>query len=300
MKLKYEKNQLTFNEDLQSNFSLENSIKDNVSGNNRSKSTDKNTMIMSQLLNKVTDYLPFICMYMKTLVIRINALQIVCKKVHENIQAIREKMMLLNNKDLNLQIDSSMNTIKTKLMVERNNLKLLKRKLKQIAAEQKLLKFLPKLRYLPTSKKKMFETVEFLMKKFVDPKMSYSMEKIYEQKLKFTSKKLAATRKQKWQRLEKYFGGITKMAKMKRKQIANNVVILVGQQEEMNAVKECRKLGMKMFTLVDTNCNPRLSDYIIPANDDSRNSIKYILGQMLTHIRLGQKLRQKILSKRAM
>ena len=90
------------------------------------------------------------------------------------------------------------------------------------------------------------------------------------------------------------------MAKMKRKQIANNVVILVGQQEEMNAVKECRKLGMKMFTLVDTNCNPRLSDYIIPANDDSRNSIKYILGQMLTHIRLGQKLRQKILSKRAM
>ena len=300
MKLKYEKNQLTFNEDLQSNFSREKSMKENVSGNNRSKSIDKNTMIMSQLLNKVTDYLPFIRTYMKTLVIRINALQIVCKRIHENIQAIREKIVFLNNKDLNLQIDSSMNTIKTKLMVERNNLKLLKRKLKQIAAEQKLLKFLPKLRYLPTSKKKMFETVEFLMKKFVDPKMSYSMEKIYDQKLKFTSKKLAATRKQKWQRLEKYFGGITKMAKMKRKQIANNVVILVGQQEEMNAVKECRKLGMKMFTLVDTNCNPRLSDYIIPANDDSRNSIKYILGQMLTHIRLGQKLRQKILSKRAM
>jgi small subunit ribosomal protein S2 len=180
------------------------------------------------------------------------------------------------------------------------NLQLLKRKLKQLAAEQKLLKFLPKLRYLPTSKKKMLETVEFLMKKFVDPKMSYSMDQVYDQKLKFTSKKLAATRKQKWQRLEKYFGGITKMAKMKRKQISNNVVILIGQQEEMNAVRECRKLGMKMFTVVDTNCNPRLSDYIIPANDDSRNSIKLILGQMLTHIRLGQKLRKKILSKRSM
>ena len=192
---------------------------------------------------------------------------------------------------------NTLNLIKLKFETEQKNLRLLKQKLKQLAAEQKLLKFLPKLRYLPTSKKKMFETVEFLMKKFVDPKMSYSMDQVYDQKLKFTSKKLAATRKQKWQRLEKYFGGIAKMAKMKRKQIGNNVVILVGQQEEMNAVRECRKLGMKMFTLVDTNCNPRLSDYIIPTNDDSRNSIKYILGQMLTYIRLGQKLRKKILSK---
>ena len=86
---------------------------------------------------------------------------------------------------------------------------------------------------------------------------------------------------------------------MQRKQIANNVVILVGQQEEMNAVRECRKLGMKMFTIVDTNCNPKLSDYSIPANDDSRNSIKLILGEILTYIRLGQKLRKKILSKKS-
>ena len=283
MKLKYDK----------TSFAEENNAQ------NRSKSADQNTVVMSQLLNKVTDYLPFIHTYMKTLVVRIETLQSICEKVHQNIEQVREKLDVVNNPKLNSNIETNLNLIKGKLEVEQKNLNLLKRKLKQLAAEQKLLKFLPKLRYLPTSKKKMLETVEFLMKKFVDPKMSYSMDQIYNQKLKFTSKKLAATRKQKWQRLEKYFGGITKMAKMKRKQIANNVVILVGQQEEMNAVRECRKLGMKMFTLVDTNCNPRLSDYIIPANDDSRNSIKYVLGQMLTHIRLGQKLRKKILSKRA-
>lgn len=266
---------------------------------NKSKSADQNTVVMSQLLHKVTDYLPFIESYMKVLVTRIETLQTVCLQIHEKIQEIREKIEVINNPTLNSSMDTNLNLIKSKLEVEQKNLNLLKRKLKQLASEQKLLKFLPKLRYLPTSKKKMVETVEFLMKKFVDPKMSYSMDEIYNQKLKFTSKKLAATRKQKWQRLEKYFGGITKMAKMKRKQIANNVVILVGQQEEMNAVRECRKLGMKLFTLVDTNCNPVLSDYIIPANDDSRNSIKYILGQMLTHIRLGQKLRKKILTKRS-
>lgn len=287
MKLKYEK----------TNFIEQNA--NSMKAQNRSKSANQDTVVISQLLNKVTDYLPFIQAYMKTLVVRIETLQSICEKVHQNIEEIREKVSMVNNPKLNSTIETNLNLIKGKLEVEQKNLNLLKRKLKQLAAEQKLLKFLPKLRYLPTSKTKMLETVEFLMKKFVDPKMSYSMDQIYNQKLKFTSKKLAATRKQKWQRLEKYFGGITKMAKMKRKQIANNVVILVGQQEEMNAVRECRKLGMKMFTLVDTNCNPRLSDYIIPANDDSRNSIKYVLGQMLTHIRLGQKLRKKILSKRA-
>lgn len=266
---------------------------------NKAKSGSQNTVVMSQLLNKVTDYLPFIESYMKILVVRIETLQTVSSQIHENIQQIRQRLEMINNPALNANMETNLNLIKSKLQVEQKNLNLLKRKLKQLASEQKLLKFLPKLRYLPTSKKKMVETVEFLMKKFVDPKMSYSMDEIYNQKLKFTSKRLAATRKQKWQRLEKYFGGITKMAKMKRKQIANNVVILVGQQEEMNAVRECRKLGMKLFTLVDTNCNPLLSDYIIPANDDSRNSIKYILGQMLTHIRLGQKLRKKILAKRS-
>jgi small subunit ribosomal protein S2 len=292
MKLKYEKNLLT--------FATTTSINTNLDGNNRSKSLLTETVVMSQLLNKLTDYLPFIQTYMKTLVLRIKTLQIICLKVHDQIQIIYRKTELLNSTNVISKIDSSLSLIKIKLELEQMNLQLLKRKLKQLAAEQKLLKFLPKLRYLPTSKKKMLETVEFLMKKFVDPKMSYSMDQVYDQKLKFTSKKLAATRKQKWQRLEKYFGGITKMAKMKRKQISNNVVILIGQQEEMNAVRECRKLGMKMFTVVDTNCNPRLSDYIIPANDDSRNSIKLILGQMLTHIRLGQKLRKKILSKRSM
>jgi small subunit ribosomal protein S2 len=285
MKLKYETNSSS-------------STGTSLEGLNRSKSSAQNTVLMSQLLNKLTDYLPFIQSYMKTLTVRIQSLQTICQTVDENIQTIREKLAILMDPALVSKIDTHLELIKNKLKVEQKNLQLLKGKLKQLAAEQKLLKFLPKLRYLPTSKKKMLETVEFLMKKFIDPKMSYSMDQIYNQKLKFTSKKLAATRKQKWQRLEKYFGGITKMAKMKKKQIANNVVILIGQQEEMNAVHECRKLGMKLFTVVDTNCNPRLSDYIIPANDDSRNSIKFILGEILTHIRLGQKLRKKILARR--
>lgn len=265
---------------------------------NLPKSSGEETVVISQLLNKLTDYLPFLSDYMKTLILRIEGLQALTRQIDEQILDVREKIRFLTQASLTGKIEATLTRIRLKLKEEKENLNLLKRKLKQLAAEQKLLKFLPKLRYLPTSKRKMLETVEFLMKKFVDPKMTYSMEQIYNDKLKFTSKKLAANRKQKWQRLEKYFGGITKMAKLKTKQIQNNVVILIGQQEEMNAVRECRKLGMKLFTVVDTNCNPSLSDYIVPANDDSRNSIKFILGRMLTYIRLGQKLRKKILAKR--
>jgi small subunit ribosomal protein S2 len=286
MKLKYQNKILNSNQ-----FNL-------LDGTNRTKSINEETVVISQLLNKLTDYLPFLQTYMKSLILRIETLQTIIKKIDLNVQTIRKKMLVFTNSEFMFKIEQALTEISQKLNIEKENLILLKQKLKQLAAEQKLLKFLPKLRYLPTSKKKMLETVEFLMKRFVDPKMTYSMEQIYNDKLKFTSKKLAATRKQKWQRLEKYFGGITKMAKMKTKQIQNNIVILVGQQEEMNAVRECRKLGMKLFTVVDTNCNPLLSDYIIPANDDSRNSIKFILGEMLTYIRLGQKLRKKILSKR--
>ena len=89
------------------------------------------------------------------------------------------------------------------------------------------------------------------------------------------------------------------MSKMSKAQISNNVAIIVGQQEEMNAVRECQKLGIKMFTIIDTNCNPKLSDHVIPANDDSRTSIQYILGQMLTYIRFAQKLRRNVALKKA-
>jgi small subunit ribosomal protein S2 len=183
--------------------------------------------------------------------------------------------------------------IKQTLQTERNIIRVLRRKLKQISAQKRLIKFLPKLRYLSTPATKIEQTARFLMKKFVDPKMKYPMDSIYDEKLSRQSKKVAASRKKKWQRLEKYLGGISNMTKIKEKQIRNNVAIIIGQQEEMNAVRECQKLGIKMFHIVDTNCNPGFADHFIPANDDARNSIKFILGKFLTRIRLAQKIKLK-------
>lgn len=264
---------------------------------NRSKSAEiskqtGNTILFSKFFKKFIMFLPFLQNSLKQLSSEILAQQ----KILENFQKTFEKIVRVQKiyKEIYQKTVVQFSFVCSKLVLQRKNFQAFQLQLKQFAAEQRLLKFLPKLRYFPTSLSKMYETLEFFMKKFVDPKFIYPMEQIYDQKLKFTSKKIATTRKQKWQRLEKYFGGITKMAKMNAKQISKNVAIIVGQQEEMSAVRECRKLGMKIFAIVDTNCDPKFVDHIIPANDDSRNSIHYILGEMLRYIRLGQKLRRKI------
>nr|AYQ94908.1 ribosomal protein S2 [Microspora sp. UTEX LB472] len=249
-------------------------------------------ILVSKLLTKLSRFIPFIQTYKEILNLRIQNIQILLTNLQNSVKLFQSKALLIL--DLQKQIEFERSLVKEKLLSERKILKTLKKKFQKLALEQRLLDFLPKLRYLPSPKTKMAETIQLLMKKFVDPKLRYPIDKIYDEKLKFHSKKIAATRKKKWQRLEKYFGGVTKMAKMKKNQISKNVAIIVGQKEEMNAIYECKKLGIKMFHIVDTNCNPRLADYLVPSNDDSKNSIKFVLSKILLHFKLAEKLRKKL------
>lgn len=57
-----------------------------------------------------------------------------------------------------------------------------------------------------------------------------------------------------------------------------DIVILVGQNRELNAVKECLKSKITLITILDTNCDPTLTDFLIPANDDSVSSVSLILN----------------------
>ncbi len=49
---------------------------------------------------------------------------------------------------------------------------------------------------------------------------------------------------------------------------------IVDPKREHIAVAECRKLGIPIVAVVDTNCDPDVVDYIIPANDDAIRAIK--------------------------
>jgi len=46
------------------------------------------------------------------------------------------------------------------------------------------------------------------------------------------------------------------------------------------ALKEAKKCGVKVIAISDTNTDPTLADYPIPANDDAVSSVKYILNKI--------------------
>lgn len=58
-----------------------------------------------------------------------------------------------------------------------------------------------------------------------------------------------------------------------------DAVILLGLNSELKVVKECVKLKVPLISLSDTNCDPSLTDYFVPANDDSLSSISLILNE---------------------
>jgi ribosomal protein S2 len=89
-----------------------------------------------------------------------------------------------------------------------------------------------------------------------------------------TKKELLSLKKQQT-RLTKFFGGVRGMNERP------DVLVIVGQNEEKNAVYESIKLKIANVTLIDTDCDPELADYPIPANDDSSPSISVILQKLV-------------------
>lgn len=87
----------------------------------------------------------------------------------------------------------------------------------------------------------------------------------------YTKKEIALLLKEK-DRLENFLGGIKEMKKLP------DAVFVVDPIEDHNAVAEARKLKIPVFGIVDTNCDPDVVDYAIPANDDAIRSIRLIVG----------------------
>nr|YP_009414746.1 ribosomal protein S2 [Platycodon grandiflorus]ARR27751.1 ribosomal protein S2 [Platycodon grandiflorus]UBK12150.1 ribosomal protein S2 [Platycodon grandiflorus]UXO94448.1 ribosomal protein S2 [Platycodon grandiflorus]WCD61541.1 ribosomal protein S2 [Platycodon grandiflorus] len=82
--------------------------------------------------------------------------------------------------------------------------------------------------------------------------------------------------------LERFLGGIKYMTKLP------DIVIIVDQHEGYTALRECITLGIPTICLMDTNCDPDLTDLPIPANDDSISSIRFILNKLVFAISKGR------------
>ncbi|MFB2980924.1 30S ribosomal protein S2 [Microseira sp. BLCC-F43] len=95
-------------------------------------------------------------------------------------------------------------------------------------------------------------------------------------------KKEAAVLRREMEKLQKYLGGIKLMRKVP------DIVLIVDQRREYNAVQECQKLSIPIVSLLDTNCDPDVVDIPIPANDDAIRSIKLIIGKLADAIYEGR------------
>jgi len=95
-------------------------------------------------------------------------------------------------------------------------------------------------------------------------------------------KKEAALRRKELDKLRRHLNGVKDM------QTIPDVAIIVDQKRELTAIRECRKLGIPIISILDTNCDPDLIDIPIPGNDDAVRSIKLILNTLSESILLGQ------------
>lgn len=90
---------------------------------------------------------------------------------------------------------------------------------------------------------------------------------------KYTKKEKAEIEEE-IQELEEKFGGIENL------EVLPDAVFIVDIKKDELAVKEARRKEIKIIAIVDTNTNPLLVDYPIPANDEAISSVAYILNKV--------------------
>ena len=70
------------------------------------------------------------------------------------------------------------------------------------------------------------------------------------------------------------------------------LAFIIDPNREEIAVKECRKLGIPIVAVTDTNCDPDVIDYIIPGNDDAIRAIKLFVTAMAEACLEGEAMRK--------
>nr|YP_009670416.1 ribosomal protein S2 [Passiflora jatunsachensis]QCX29726.1 ribosomal protein S2 [Passiflora jatunsachensis] len=122
-----------------------------------------------------------------------------------------------------------------------------------------------------------WSTTQMRLQKFRDLTMYFRDLTMYQKTGKLTrlSKRDVSRLKKQLSHLQKYLGGIKYMTGLP------DIVIILDQQKDYTALRECITLGIPTICLVDTNCDPDLADLLIPANDDSIPSFRFILNKLV-------------------
>ena len=101
---------------------------------------------------------------------------------------------------------------------------------------------------------------------------------------KYTKKEQVGFHKE-IERLSGFFAGLEKLSRLP------DALIVVNVNDHITAVREAKRLKIPVVAILSTDTNPELVNYAIPANDNSRSSIAWILSKLQTKIEEGLKER---------
>jgi small subunit ribosomal protein S2 len=87
-------------------------------------------------------------------------------------------------------------------------------------------------------------------------------------------------------RLEKYFTGVRDMTEVPK------AIFVIDIGREDICIAEAQRLGVDIFAIVDSDCDPNKVDHIIPGNDDAVRSIRLITNRMASAVLEGLALRE--------
>ncbi|MFQ5863957.1 MAG: 30S ribosomal protein S2 [bacterium] len=104
---------------------------------------------------------------------------------------------------------------------------------------------------------------------------------------KLTKKEILRIERER-EKLELVLGGIRDMNRLP------GVVVVVDTKKESIAVAEAAKLNIPIVAIIDTNCEPDLIDYPIPANDDAFKSINLLIHAVADAVLEGQSAKEEL------
>lgn len=105
------------------------------------------------------------------------------------------------------------------------------------------------------------------------------LERQFEEGVTGRTKYEISQMKKEWERLNRLYGGVKQMGQMPV------AVFVVDPGFEGGPVRECNYLDIPVVAIVDTNSDPNIIDYPIPANDDAIGSISLIMDYLSARIK---------------
>jgi small subunit ribosomal protein S2 len=94
-------------------------------------------------------------------------------------------------------------------------------------------------------------------------------------------------------RLQKFLGGIRNMNGLP------TVLFIADCRKERIAIAEANKLKIPVVAIVDTNCDPALIDYVIPANDDAIRAVRLVTSKITEAVLEGKQMMEDSMRERS-